>query len=998
MPSSDTPAPDFDKNYLVDLGGWSAWREGKALAEARAQHRAEWNAPELKGEIRVGGKSYFPRLNLRSKSFPDSRCNCQKGMRGQVCEHIVALCLVYQRRDESLEIDAPAEAEPAKEEPVSTAAPQAPAKKSGKTKKSGLKTMLISQEHGDEIKLRIMLPPNLENAAPKDAIVLKIQAELDGENLPLEHLNRKKHYKVASHDYLALALLEEWCQGAPSSIVQLNRERARILLDNYVDQDSIFFLSDPDTALTWEDDQLEGVHEHLEEEPTPSYGAFGRRPAKRKVEEEEESEVSTYSAFGGAKRSARIESVPLGGIKKRKTEDSSVDAGQMEIDGSPKFLAIKLFGRTHANYATALDLLRDEGFRNEPSNGKWWLRDTHKVLNFLATYWDRLENEWGAKFSSNFKKQMKSVKTAEIATDIVEVRNGFNVSLSLKAGKADEYEVRQAISVGKQYVSSGKSIYLLNPKRIEALGKAQKALTGDVRSELAPSFTQAVNSAALADAEKILSPISKDWQPPESWIERSGALKEINRLKPPPLSDSLDNTLRSYQRIGVAWLFHLYTNELGGVLADEMGLGKTLQALSLMQCVHANADEPGPSIVICPASVVENWIREARRFVPELKSLAHHGSQRIKDPNELKAYDLIVTSYGTMSRDVEILGAVDFKLIIGDEAQHIKNKKTQNARSLRGLIGRGKFLLTGTPIENSLDDLRALFDFLMPGYLADRPTGLDPDSRNWYDQRHREQAAPYILRRSKKMVAPELPDKIEQVFYCHMEGAQAGLYEKILKDTQETIYSLEENGANGGAVRMAAFNQLLRLRQVCADPRILDPGMAAGASSKLQAFREILEEALQDGHRILVFSQFVSVLKLLRTELEDKGHQYCYLDGSTRNRQSLVDRFNENEDIPVFLISLKAGGTGLNLTGADTVIHYDPWWNPAIEQQATDRAHRIGQKRIVTSIKLIAADTVEENVVELQRTKAKMLEELLEASEAANAKVSLRDIKDILGM
>ncbi|MEM9026541.1 MAG: DEAD/DEAH box helicase, partial [Verrucomicrobiota bacterium] len=385
-------------------------------------------------------------------------------------------------------------------------------------------------------------------------------------------------------------------------------------------------------------------------------------------------------------------------------------------------------------------------------------------------------------------------------------------------------------------------------------------------------------------------------------------------------------------------------------------------------------------------------------FVPELKSLAHHGSQRIKDPDELKSYDLIVTSYGTMSRDVNILGAVDFKLIIGDEAQHIKNKKTQNARSLRSLIGQGKFLLTGTPIENSLDDLRALFEFLMPGYLADRPTGLDPDSRNWYDQRHREQAAPYILRRSKKMVAPELPDKIEQIFYCHMEGAQAGLYEKILKDTQETIYSLEENGANGGAVRMAAFNQLLRLRQVCADPRILDPEMAAGASSKLQAFREILEEALEDGHRILVFSQFVSVLKLLRTELEDQGHSYCYLDGSTRNRQSLVDRFNENEDIPVFLISLKAGGTGLNLTGADTVIHYDPWWNPAIEQQATDRAHRIGQKRIVTSIKLIAADTVEENVVELQKTKAKMLEELLEASEAANSKVSLRDIKDILGM
>ncbi|MCH2156097.1 MAG: DEAD/DEAH box helicase [Opitutales bacterium] len=981
MATSDRQPPAFDKNFLVDLGGWSAFREGKALFEGGAVKHVEWEAPSLHGEVRVGGKSFFPRLNLRSVSFPDARCSCLKGQRGQVCEHLMALCMHYEAHKH----DARQEVKPIEPaEPDETAVPSARRAKS--SKKSGLKSLFISQAQGEALSLKVFLPPNLEQAAEKDSIVVKIEAHIGDEKGPLEGLDKTKPYKVASHDYLALALLEEWSRGKPSSIVQLSRERLRFLLDNYVDVPAIYFLNQPEQPLEWDDLELPDVYPFLDEDA---------------IEDDDDDDVPVYSAFGGSRRRSSNPPTPRStgpSFFKQKDSGGSVDSGELEVDGSPNFLAIKLPGRSHPNHNTGLDLLKAEGFRNEPSNGKWWLRDSHKVLNFLANFWDRLEGEWGARFSANFKKQMKGVKRAEITSDIIEVRNGFSINLALSAGKADDAEVRQSLSVGKNYVQSGKSVFLINPSKVEKLQAAQKALSGDIRSELSPSFQHAVNAAGLADAEKILSPMVRDWRPPESWQERSGALNEVSQLKPPPVKQALEDTLRGYQRIGVAWLYHLYNNELGGILADEMGLGKTLQALSLIQCVsHADSD-PGPSLVVCPASVVENWIREGAKFTPELKSLAHHGSQRIKDPNELKTYDLIVTSYGTMARDVEIFSAVDFKLIIGDEAQHIKNRKTQNARSLRALISRGRFLLTGTPIENSLDDLRALFDFLMPGYLADRPTGLDAEGRAWYDQRHREQGAPYILRRSKKMVAPELPDKIEQVFYCHMEGAQAQLYEKILKDTQDTIFKLEMDGANEGSVKMAAFNQLLRLRQVCADPRILDPNMAAATSSKLQAFREILDEALQDGHRILLFSQFVSVLKLLRSELEDQGLKFCYLDGSTRNRQRLVDEFNDNDDIPVFLISLKAGGTGLNLTGADTVVHYDPWWNPAIEAQATDRAHRIGQKRVVTSIKLIASETVEEQVVDLQKSKAKMLEELLEASEAANAKVSLKDIKDLLGM
>ncbi|MBC8190553.1 MAG: DEAD/DEAH box helicase [Puniceicoccaceae bacterium] len=331
------------------------------------------------------------------------------------------------------------------------------------------------------------------------------------------------------------------------------------------------------------------------------------------------------------------------------------------------------------------------------------------------------------------------------------------------------------------------------------------------------------------------------------------------------------------------------------------------------------------------------------------------------------------------------------------DAHHLKNRRSQNAKTLSSLHAEGRFLLTGTPVENSLDDLLSLFSFLMPGYLQ-KPAGqLSQDDKAWHNKRQTERAAAYILRRTKKEVAPELPEKIEKTFFCELGSKQQRFYQDTLEKTRRDIFNLEMSGASTGRVQFAAFTELLRLRQVCVDPRILDEQFPEKESAKLAAFDEVLDECLDAGSRILVFSSFVTALQLLAAHLEGKGHRFCYLDGKTRNRQALVDQFNEDESIPVFLISLKAGGTGLNLTGADTVLHYDPWWNPAAEAQATDRAHRIGQTKVVTSIKLIAADTVEEKVLELQAKKAEILKELFEESEAANARVSLDDIKELLG-
>jgi SNF2 family DNA or RNA helicase len=401
---------------------------------------------------------------------------------------------------------------------------------------------------------------------------------------------------------------------------------------------------------------------------------------------------------------------------------------------------------------------------------------------------------------------------------------------------------------------------------------------------------------------------------------------------------------------------------------------------------------------VAPASLVENWRREAARFTPQLKIFVHHGAQRLDSSQVVPDYDLIITSYATLANDRGLFANSDWRCVIADEAQHIKNRRTRNAKALRALSAESRFLLTGTPLENSLNDLRSLFEFLLPGFLKEVPTGLRGDERQWHDERLRSQTASYILRRTKAAVAPELPEKIEQVIYCEQPPEQVALYRRTQESSERSLLELETKGANQGAIRMATLTQLLRLRQVCCDPRLVEPRALPGWSAKLAAFRELMDEIVDEGHRVLVFSQFTSLLALLREELASSGIDYAYLDGSMNpaKRQAAVDQFQGDENIPVFLLSLKAGGTGLNLTGADTVIHFDPWWNPAVEAQATDRAHRIGQTRVVTSYKLICAGSVEEKVLGMQETKRALLADVFEASDAVSAKLELSDLRDLL--
>ena len=433
----------------------------------------------------------------------------------------------------------------------------------------------------------------------------------------------------------------------------------------------------------------------------------------------------------------------------------------------------------------------------------------------------------------------------------------------------------------------------------------------------------------------------------------------------------LAERLREYQLVGWEWLTRLAANNLGGILADEMGLGKTVQTLAFLRA-HQGL---GPALVVCPTSLVTNWENETRKFTPELKTLVLEGADRAARFKSIADVDIVITSYALLRRDIDTLREINFSTAVLDEAQHIKNPETQNAQAAFALRAKHRFVLTGTPMENSVRDLWSIMNFALPGYLGNRndfreryelpiARGSAPDVQRRLSRR----LQPFLLRRKKRDVAKDLPEKIEQVVPCSLTSHQRAAYDALLREIQQGLGSSGKN-VNAGAQRMKMLTGLLRLRQVCCDLRLVGIDKEE-TSAKLDLLDELLEEAIDGEHRVLVFSQFVSMLHLVRERLEKLEIPFCYLDGSTKQRQEVVDRFQSDSAIPVFLISLKAGGVGLNLSAADTVIHFDPWWNPAVEAQATDRAHRIGQTRVVTAYKLITRDTVEEKILRLQEKNA----------------------------
>ena len=457
--------------------------------------------------------------------------------------------------------------------------------------------------------------------------------------------------------------------------------------------------------------------------------------------------------------------------------------------------------------------------------------------------------------------------------------------------------------------------------------------------------------------------------------------------QPPPspkVTLGLTVGLRPYQAEGVAWLDHLRAHDVGGILADDMGLGKTLQTIALLVLEKEAGRMDLPSLVVAPKSLVENWRREIRRFAPGLSTVVIAGTRRSELFPRMASADVVIVSYPLLVRDLERFSESSYHYLILDEAQAIKNPRSLAHGAVKTLNARHRLCLSGTPIENHLGELWALFEFLMPGFLGDlqsfraryvapeRPEDTLPAIASL-----RRVVAPFILRRMKEHVAKELPPKTEIVRAVELEGAQRDLYESIrLAAHGDVRRAIRQKGMYGSAI--AILDALMKLRQVCCDPRLVptSSARAVGNSAKFELFFELVELGLSEGRRILVFSQFTRMLALIAEGLRERKIPYVELTGETSDRQAAVDRFQSGK-VDLFLISLKAGGTGLTLTRADTVIHYDPWWNSAAQAQATDRAHRIGQTSPVFVYKLIVAGSVEERMLRLQTKKAHLASALL---------------------
>jgi superfamily II DNA or RNA helicase len=483
-----------------------------------------------------------------------------------------------------------------------------------------------------------------------------------------------------------------------------------------------------------------------------------------------------------------------------------------------------------------------------------------------------------------------------------------------------------------------------------------------------------------------------------------GKLEDMGAIEPVTKPRALKGVeLRPYQKEGFSWLVFLHNLGSGGILADDMGLGKTLQAIALLCWVKSKAKkDKKPNLVVAPTSVVPNWQREIVKFAPSLETVVWQGPDRHDDREALDKADVVITSYALLRRDEEILADVGFRYVILDEAQHIKNPMSHTARAAKKLPSERRLALTGTPIENRLSEIWSIFDFVSPGLLGELKAFEDKFSKP-IDRGDEETAArlratihPFVLRRTKQQVAKDLPEKIEQEMVVPMAEAQSKLYKQILREVRQSVMSeVEKQGISKAQIQILAA--LTRLRQVACDPRLMGlPGdWSDDTSGKLDALLELIDDAVSSGHRVLVFSQFVEMLKLVRGALDDKGVTYEYLDGSTKDRLARVDHFNEDESVSAFLISLKAGGTGLNLTGADMVIHYDPWWNPAVEDQATDRAHRIGQTKVVTVYRIIARGTVEEKILELSAKKRTLVANVLSTEGRPLKGLTKQDVNDL---
>jgi superfamily II DNA or RNA helicase len=1034
------PVIPLTERLLNDAGGWQAMKIARSLHSAGRVTESSYEPPILQGRVREGNTEYKSGLRIGSKTDIENLCTCRESRgRGLICGHSLAVGLAVLK-------PAPAQ---------SAAVPSAQKDSALDSEEPGILratgNRIFLQSEGSTVELTFIFPPNLPDAWDKGSINLGVECAINENRKLLSAIAANATYRCQPEDWSALELLLGLTAKELPGMLTLKRDQASRVLASLVNHPRVMLgrtgrlnvgdavrltiqgrsledgsvrlevLSPEGTRLLiteagawlWKNAHLAAVAHGM----PVAYQTLLRQPITIPA-----AGVEGFIAreLPGLARHFDIQGLDLTVSNRPPEGTPTAGAGELtfalRLEGSLNYLAAQLESRTpkrritlsspgirpsHPAESAALQRLRCCGFDGPTAQGELVMRGERDILRFFADDLPQLQKDWDVSIGERFSHVTRDF---ERVTPQLDMRgsgeNWFEIGFELGTDSGERlsaHEIRRLLGSGRR------TARLANQKTAliaEGLLEEFETLLGDTNpNQLQPGTYRFDRRDALAF---------------DAYLDTSGA--RFSGLKAgqfeadqtlfhgpdqAPNLERFKGLLRHYQCDGVTWLNRLSINGFAGVLADEMGLGKTLQTLVFMSLAE------GPKLVVCPASLTLNWQREAERFTPDLRPLILGDLALDRIPSALREPRLFITSYGLLRRDVEILRQIRFRVAALDEAQHIKNPDSQVAKSAFRLNAEARVALTGTPIENGVRDIWSIMNFLMPNYLGRRDdfrerfeVPIHNQSNSPEQQRLVRRLSPFILRRTKAQVATELPEKIQQVSFVELSTRQKSLYERLLRAAQQSLEGANQPGAKRSP-KMAVFTALLRLRQVCCDPRLLgseseEPQVEPEVNSaKLELLEELLQDAIDDGHRILVFSQFATMLGLIRDRLKVMAIDHCYLDGGTRNRQAEVDRF-QTGNVPVFLISLKAGGVGLNLTAADTVIHYDPWWNPAVEAQATDRAHRIGQKRTVQVYKLITRGTVEERILSLQSRKRELTAGLVDSENPIMTGLTDEDLNNLL--
>jgi superfamily II DNA or RNA helicase len=1028
------------EKLLINAGGWHAMKPARAMLRVGRVSEAKYEPPLLSGYVREGAKNFRSGLRIKSPVDVENLCTCwESRSSGKICAHSIAVGLAYLDPTSAV---APVVA------PAESVKPEAPA---------GSRFARTGTPGAIPTTLHVILPPNFTGAWQKGQIMIVVEAEAARNRTLISALPKKNVFAAGGADIGLIDFLQSHPAIFASGMATLSRDSflrllptlqnhprvtfgksTRVTISPMVQRPELLLESrgesgieiranvPPNALLMWNTTEAwmlrnnefvrygEALPEgstHLIERPLSLIGdralrflafdlpllrdGFNVRTGEGVRLPEIVPALPSFELFLAGSLSGLTADL-LCNYGNRVPNKASVNFYEQFVFRDPQNPERALTRNLKAENAAVARLER-MGFSRTDAGG-FVLHGQINVVRFFASDYPRLQRDWKTTLSTQVQNWSGEIERVTPKLEVV-------------SSGQDWFEVRYSLTTPSGEVISNDEI-----QRLLRSGQSQTRLQN--------GHLAVIDTAGLEDFEQVIRDCDPAQTQPGLYrigrahatfveetarelgsaiTDRREALKKFITNANAPVGNiknklgDLAATLREYQTTGFEWLTRLAANNLGGILADEMGLGKTVQTLAFLRAHQGN----GPALIVCPTSLVTNWENETKKFTPELKTLVLEGPDRVSRFKSIENADIVITSYALLRRDIEELRTVQFSTAVLDEAQHIKNPETQNAQAAFVLRAKHRFVLTGTPMENSVRDLWSIMNFAIPGYL-----GPHKDFRERYElplargaapdvqRRLSRRLKPFLLRRRKRDVAKDLPEKIEQVVPCDLTRTQRSAYDALLREIQSGLGSTAKN-ANPGAQRMKMLTGLLRLRQVCCDLRLVGLDKEE-TSAKLDLLDELLEEAIDGEHRVLVFSQFVSMLHLVRERLEKLEIPFCYLDGSTKQRQEEVNRFQNDPAIPVFLISLKAGGVGLNLSAADTVIHFDPWWNPAVEAQATDRAHRIGQARVVTAYKLITRDTVEEKILKLQEKKRAAIDAAIDSEEPLMNGLTTEELEELL--